>query len=142
VTQLSRLAFIGNSLPRRCGIATFTTDLQQAISTSFAHVETSIVAMNDHGHAYDYPSVVRLQVNDDRIEDYVHAADVLNAAGCLCPACVESQHKAVSQLHELRSSRRRWAASLFSEALPAAESFRWPRAWAFTLLALLRALHA
>jgi glycosyltransferase involved in cell wall biosynthesis len=79
VTQLSRLAFIGNSLPRRCGIATFTTDLQQAISTSFADVETSIVAMTDHGHAYDYPSVVRLQVNDDRIEDYVHAADVLNA---------------------------------------------------------------
>jgi hypothetical protein len=69
VTQLSRLAFIGNSLPRRCGIATFTTDLQQAISTSFAHVETSIVAMTDRGHAYDYPSVVHLQVNDDKIED-------------------------------------------------------------------------
>ena len=34
VTQLSRLAFIGNSLPRRCGIATFTTDLQQAVAAS------------------------------------------------------------------------------------------------------------
>ena len=79
MTQLSRLAFIGNSLPRRCGIATFTTDLQQAISTARADLETSIVAMTDHGHAYDYPSVVRLQVNDDRIEEYVHAADVLNA---------------------------------------------------------------
>ena len=77
MTQLSRLAFIGNSLPRRCGIATFTTDLQQAISTSFAHVETSIVAMTDHGYAYDYPSIVRLQVNDDRIE--VHAADFLTS---------------------------------------------------------------
>lgn len=79
MTQLSRLAFIGNSLPRRCGIATFTTDLQQAISTSCADVETCIVAMTDHGHAYDYPSVVRLQVNDERIEDYMHAADFLNA---------------------------------------------------------------
>lgn len=79
MTQLSRLAFIGNSLPRRCGIATFTTDLQQAISTSSAEVETAIVAMTDHGHAYDYPSVVRLQVNDDRIKDYAHAADFLNA---------------------------------------------------------------
>ncbi len=79
MTQLSRLAFIGNSLPRRCGIATFTTNLQQAISTSGADVETAIVAMTDHGHAYDYPSVVRLQVNDDRIEDYVRAADFLNA---------------------------------------------------------------
>jgi hypothetical protein len=33
-------------------------------------------------------------------------------------------------------SRRRWAASLFREALPAAESFASPRAWAFTLLGL------
>ena len=79
MTQVRRLAFIGNSLPRRCGIATFTTDLQQAIATSCPDVETCIVAMTDHGHAYDYPSVVRLQVDDDRIEDYVHAADFLNA---------------------------------------------------------------
>src|SRR6266404_5271734 len=33
-------------------------------------------------------------------------------------------------------SRRRWAASLFAEALLTAESFRSPRAWAFTLLGL------
>ena len=90
MTHLSRLAFIGNSLPRRCGIATFTTNLQQAISTSGADVETAIVAMTDHGHAYDYPSVVRLQVNDDRIKDYAHAADVLNAG----------QFEAVSLQHE------------------------------------------
>jgi glycosyltransferase involved in cell wall biosynthesis len=79
VTHPNRIAFIGNSLPRRCGIATFTTDLQQAISTSCADVETCIVAMTDHGHAYGYPSVVRLQVNDDRIEDYLCAAEFLNA---------------------------------------------------------------
>jgi len=79
VTQLSRLAFIGNSLPRRCGIATFTTDLQQAIAASAPQVDTSIVAMTDHSHAYDYPSVVRLQINDDKIKDYVRAADFLNA---------------------------------------------------------------
>ncbi|MGO9770665.1 MAG: glycosyltransferase family 4 protein [Roseiarcus sp.] len=90
MTHLSRLAFIGNSLPRRCGIATFTTNLQQAISTSGTDVETAIVAMTDHGHAYDYPSVVRLQVNDDRIKDYAHAADVLNAG----------QFEAVSLQHE------------------------------------------
>jgi hypothetical protein len=47
VTPLRSIAFIGNSLPRRCGIATFTTDLQQAISTSRSDLETSIVAMTD-----------------------------------------------------------------------------------------------
>jgi hypothetical protein len=33
-------------------------------------------------------------------------------------------------------SRQQWAASLFVQALPAVESFRSPRAWAFTLLGL------
>jgi glycosyltransferase involved in cell wall biosynthesis len=74
------LAFIGNSLPRRCGIATFTTDLQQAIAASRADVETAIVAMTDHGHSYDYPPAVRLQINDGELEEYARAADFLNEA--------------------------------------------------------------
>ncbi|MET0427381.1 MAG: glycosyltransferase family 4 protein [Microvirga sp.] len=79
MTPSGRIAFIGNSLPRRCGIATFTTDLQQAVASSGAGVQTCIVAMTDHGHGYDYPRVVQLQVRDDRVEDYVRAADFLNA---------------------------------------------------------------
>jgi glycosyltransferase involved in cell wall biosynthesis len=75
----TRLAFIGNSLPRQCGIATFTTDLQQAVARSRAHVETAIVAMTDHGRTYNYPGIVRLQINDERIEEYERAADFLNA---------------------------------------------------------------
>jgi glycosyltransferase involved in cell wall biosynthesis len=79
MTPLRRIAFIGNSLPRRCGIATFTTDLQQAISTSRPGMETFIVAMTDQGRAYDYPSSVAFQIKDEHIEDYVRAADFLNA---------------------------------------------------------------
>ena len=79
MTPLRRLAFIGNSLPRRCGIATFTTDLQQAVVDSRAELETAIVAMTDHGQAYDYPPIVRLQINDQKLEDYARAADFLNA---------------------------------------------------------------
>src|SRR5436190_22918394 len=78
MTPLRRIAVVGNSLPRRCGIATFTTDLRQAISTSPANLETAIVAMTDRGQAYDYPSSVALQINDDNIEEYVRAADFLN----------------------------------------------------------------
>jgi len=80
VTPLRRLAFIGNSLPRHCGIATFTTDLQQAISAPRPGLETSIVAMTDHGQAYDYPASVALQIKDGNIEDYARAADFLNAS--------------------------------------------------------------
>ncbi len=78
MSKIKRLAFIGNSLPRRCGIATFTTDLQQAVSMSAMNVETCIVAMTDTGCAYDYPPAVRFEVNDQRIGEYVRAADALN----------------------------------------------------------------
>lgn len=79
MTPLRRIAFIGNSLPRRCGIATFTTDLQQAIAAFRPRPETCIVAMTDRGQAYDYPASVALQIKDGSIEDYVRAADFLNA---------------------------------------------------------------
>jgi len=79
VTQPIRVAFVGNSLPRRCGIATFTTDLQQAVATSDAVADTCIAAMTDHGQAYDYPAAVRIEIADGRIEDYVRAAEILNA---------------------------------------------------------------
>src|SRR6185312_2686316 len=74
-----RLAFIGNSLPRRCGIATFTNDLQHAVAQSRPGAEAVIVAMNDAGQSYEYPPVVRVQINDGNLKDYAHAADVLNA---------------------------------------------------------------
>jgi glycosyltransferase involved in cell wall biosynthesis len=79
MTPLRRIAVIGNSLPRRCGIATFTTDLQQAISTSHRNLETCIVAMTDRGQAYDYPPAVVFEIKDDNIEEYIRAADFLNA---------------------------------------------------------------
>ena len=79
MTKLSRIAFIGNSLPRRCGIATFTTHLQQAVAISRTDIETAIVAMTDRGTAYEYPAIVHLQIHDDRPEDYLRAAEFLNA---------------------------------------------------------------
>lgn len=79
MTALSRLAFVGNSLPRRCGIATFTTDLQQAIARLPAALETCIVAMTDHDYAYDYPAAVRFQIHDGKLDDYERAATFLNA---------------------------------------------------------------
>ena len=79
MTQLKRVAFIGNSLPRRCGIATFTTDLHKAVQSSGTQIETCIVAMNDDRRTYDYPPEVKFQIRDDVLEDYTQAADFLNA---------------------------------------------------------------
>lgn len=49
MTRSGRMAFVGNSLPRRCGIATFTTNLQQAVATRRLGLDTAIVALTDQG---------------------------------------------------------------------------------------------
>ena len=77
---LQRVALIGNHLPRRCGIATFTHDLYRAISTIRPDLETCVVAMNDPGGSYDYPAAVRFQIHDESIDGYAQAAAFLNAA--------------------------------------------------------------
>lgn len=74
-----RIAFIGNSLPRRCGIATFTMDLQRALAAARPSAQTSIVAMNDPGRQYDYPPTVALQLRQEKFSDYARAADFLNS---------------------------------------------------------------
>jgi glycosyltransferase involved in cell wall biosynthesis len=78
---LQRVAFIGNYLPRRCGIATFTQDLHRAISTARPDLETCVVAMTDADSTYDYPPAVRFEIHDEAIGDYVLAAEFLNGAG-------------------------------------------------------------
>src|SRR5438552_5051878 len=90
VTPLRRIAMIGNSLPRRCGIATFTTDLQRAITSSRPGLECSIVAMTDREQTYDYPASVALQIRDDSIAAYVPAAAVLTA-GRFDVACLQHE---------------------------------------------------
>jgi glycosyltransferase involved in cell wall biosynthesis len=79
LTVFNRVAFIGNSLPRRCGIATFTTDLQSAVAASRADFKTTIVAMTDRGNSYEYPASVGIQINDSLINDYIRAAEFLNS---------------------------------------------------------------
>src|SRR5580700_2761090 len=78
---LQRVAFIGNYLPRRCGIATFTHDIHRAVSTARPGLETCVVAMTDAGRTYDYPPAVRFEIHDEKIGDYVAAAEFLNSAG-------------------------------------------------------------
>jgi glycosyltransferase involved in cell wall biosynthesis len=78
---LQRVAFIGNYLPRLCGIATFTQDLHRAVSTTRPDLETCVVAMTDADRTYDYPPAVRFEIHDETIGDYVQAAEFLNGAG-------------------------------------------------------------
>jgi glycosyltransferase involved in cell wall biosynthesis len=72
------VALVGNSLPRRCGIATFTTDLQLALDGSGPAVRTGIVAMTDGTNRYAYPAAVVREIAEGDIGAYAAAAAHLN----------------------------------------------------------------
>lgn len=78
MAPIARVALIGNALPRRCGIATFTADLQQALVEADAAVHAGVVAMNDPGQSYDYPATVEFEINEADPQDYQRAAQFLN----------------------------------------------------------------
>jgi len=78
--KLKKVAVIGNYLPRRCGIATFTTDLCNAIAGHIADEadHLAVVAMDDIAEGYHYPDRVKFQISANEPSDYLHAADFLN----------------------------------------------------------------
>jgi glycosyltransferase involved in cell wall biosynthesis len=78
VSLPSRIAVIGNYLPRHCGIATFTTDLCNAISAEYGTARLLALPVNDTEEEYDYPSRVRWSLAQDDVRSYEEAADFLN----------------------------------------------------------------
>jgi glycosyltransferase involved in cell wall biosynthesis len=74
----SRIAVVGNYLPRQCGIATFTTDLCEAISNECGAARLFAVPVNDTDSGYAYPARVRLALAQDDLLSYEQAADFLN----------------------------------------------------------------
>jgi glycosyltransferase involved in cell wall biosynthesis len=74
----SRIAVIGNYLPRQCGIATFTTDLCTAISAEYGNIRLLALPVNDTQQGYDYPPRVRWSLAQDDVKSYQDAADFLN----------------------------------------------------------------
>ena len=85
--MMDRIAFLGGYLPRLCGIATFTTDLCEAVAGVVpAGVECFTGAMNDRIEGYSYPGRVRFEVFQKDLDSYRRAADFLNFsnASVLC----------------------------------------------------------
>src|SRR5271157_1803615 len=77
----TRIAFVGNYLPRECGIATFTTDLCTALATEYGGGRLFAIPVNDLDSSYDYPTQVRLEIAQEDISSYERAADFLNFNG-------------------------------------------------------------
>ena len=77
-SKINRIAFIGNYSPRQCGIATFTTDLCEAIASQYSETSCIALPVNDTDAGYPYPPRVRFELTEKDIESYRRAADFLN----------------------------------------------------------------
>jgi glycosyltransferase involved in cell wall biosynthesis len=77
-TTIRRVALLGNHLPRQCGIATFTTDLSDAIASVAPGLDCFVLAMNDGRHQHAYPERVRFELTENDPGAYTRAADFLN----------------------------------------------------------------
>lgn len=75
---IRKIAVLGNHVPRQCGIATFTSDLAEAVSAEFADTDCFVLAMNDAGHQYVYPPRVHFEIAQGDLTAYRRAADFLN----------------------------------------------------------------
>jgi len=77
-STFSRIAFVGNYLPRQCGIATFTTDLCEAVASAYNETTCIALPVNDIEAGYAYPTRVRFELAEKDIHSYTRAADFLN----------------------------------------------------------------
>jgi glycosyltransferase involved in cell wall biosynthesis len=77
-SEIRKIAFLGDYLPRKCGIATFTTDLRCAVAAEFHGTQCLVVPVNDLAAGYDYPAEVRFEIAEQDLPSYLRAADFLN----------------------------------------------------------------
>lgn len=78
---IKHLAMIGNFLPRQCGLATFTTDVYQAMRDRFPDVQVDVYAMDDHPGRYDYPAAVVGAIPQHELSAYLTTARTIESSG-------------------------------------------------------------
>jgi glycosyltransferase involved in cell wall biosynthesis len=78
MSQNNSIAVIGNYAPRKCGIATFTTDLVQALCKKTRENACWVVVINDQVQGYAYPNKVHFEINQKQLSDYRLAAEFIN----------------------------------------------------------------
>ena len=78
MSDFRKIAFVGNYLPRKCGIATFTHDLRSAVQGALPSGQCSVVSVSDGKENYQYPDEVRFEIQEQSPDDYLRAAEYLN----------------------------------------------------------------
>ncbi len=75
-----RIAFVASSVPRRCGIATFTADLAAATKTADPSVRVQAAAIDEPGAVRAYGPDVRWRISQDDPDTYRDAARAISAS--------------------------------------------------------------
>ncbi len=77
-SSISRVALVGNYLPAKCGIATFTTDLTEAMAGHYPGTNFLVLPTSDPNVKGGYPERVRFIIEKEDRESYRQAAYYLN----------------------------------------------------------------
>ena len=77
-SEIRKIACLGDYLPRKCGIAMFTSDVLSAVAAEHPKCECFAVPVNDLKDGYEYPDVVRFEIEEQDLSSYQRAADFLN----------------------------------------------------------------
>ncbi len=78
-SSIRTIAFLGDYLPRKCGIATFTSDLLGAVAARHPQTRCFAVPVTDIEGCYQYPDAVRFEIEEQNPGSYRRAADFLNS---------------------------------------------------------------
>jgi glycosyltransferase involved in cell wall biosynthesis len=73
-----RVAFVSSSIPRRCGIATFTADIMAAVKAADPTVRCSVIAIDEPNSARAYSADVKGRIRQREPETYRAAATLIN----------------------------------------------------------------
>jgi len=72
------MAFVGTYPPRRCGIATFTHDLTEAVTSHNGGAQPMVLALTDPEGEYTYPAEVAHEIRQGSKGDYARAAELVS----------------------------------------------------------------
>lgn len=75
-----RVAFVSSSVPRHCGIATFTADLRAAVRSADPTIHCDAAAIDEPNAARAYGAEVRWRIQQDRPDSYREAARAISAS--------------------------------------------------------------
>ena len=81
INRPTKIAFLADYLPRKCGIATFTHDLYHAVAAQYPAAECRVLAINDVPEGYDYAPDVGFEIQEQHLRDYQEAANFLRLNG-------------------------------------------------------------